>query len=73
MNKNKFEVKSVHIADDDHIWINGGRQFVSLTRLLEIQSELIGEVELLQHKIEELTEQNEAYKTLLGCKLKDNA
>lgn len=56
--------------DDDrsHLWIDG-IQYVSLNRFLQVQRDLNTETDLLRIQVEQLTKENEAYKTLLKDQL----
>lgn len=64
----KEEMRKVIFSDDDHIWIDGNEQFISLKRFLYLRDTMDKEYELLMDKIEELYKENEAMKVLLNVK-----
>ena len=47
--------------DGEHLWI-GAKQFVSLERFLTVKNDQNKEAALLQEKVKQLTEENEALK-----------
>ncbi len=65
MEKIKTEVE---IIDKDHIYVEG-KQYVSLSRMSKIKSEQMEEMNMLSVKVEELTQENNAYRILLKDKL----
>ena len=69
-NKEINEEKNVKVyfADEDHIWINGN-QFVSLKRFAQVRKDIAIEMNLLNDKNKELSEENEALKILLKNQL----
>lgn len=52
----------------EHAWIDG-HQYVSLDRFLEVKRDSVIETRLLNDRMKELLEENEAYKVLLKDKL----
>ncbi len=52
----------------EHAWIDG-HQYVSLDRFLEVKSDNAIETRLLNDRMNELLEENEAYKVLLRKQL----
>lgn len=62
------EMRNVMFSDDDHAWINGNEQFISLRRFLYLRDTMDKECKLLMDKIKELYKENEALKVLLNVK-----
>lgn len=54
----------VRVHDKDHIWYKG-KQFVSLTRFIELKTNQLNEMEILEDEIDRLNNENKSYKTLL--------
>lgn len=65
MSKVKTEVE---VIDKDHIYVEG-KQYVSLQRMSEIKRGQMEEMDMLSTKVDELTQENTAYKILLKDKL----
>lgn len=64
----KEETRRVMFSDEDHVWIDGNKQFISLKRFFELRDVMDEECKLLMGKIEKLYKENEAIKTLLNVK-----
>lgn len=63
------EMKKVTMdSDKKHAWIDG-HQYVSLDRFLEVKRDSAIETRLLNDRMKELLEENEAYKVLLRKQL----
>lgn len=64
------EVKNmrIEIVDEDHIWVNN-KQYISLKRFGDARKEVAKEMKLVDEKIKELAEENEALKLLLKNQL----
>ena len=63
-----IKMKEVRIVDEDHVWIDG-EQFISLRRLNKLRCDTNAELENYEKEIKRLTDQNNAYKILLGNQL----
>ena len=63
-----IKMKEVRIVDEDHVWIDG-EQFISLQRLNKLRYDTNAELENYEKEIKRLTDQNNAYKILLGNQL----
>lgn len=63
-----IKMKEVRIVDEDHVWIDG-EQFISLRRLNKIRYDTNEELANYEKEIKRLTDQNNAYKILLGNQL----
>lgn len=57
-------MKELRVHDENHIWYKG-KQFVSLNRFIELKTNQLNEMELLEDEIDRLNKENEAYKVLL--------
>lgn len=64
----KEETRRVMFSDEDHVWIDGNKQFISLKRFFELRDVMDEECKLLMGKIEELYKENEAMKVMLNIK-----
>lgn len=64
----KGEMRRVMFSDEDHVWIDGNKQFISLKRFFELRDVMDKECRLLMDKIKELSKENEAMKVLLNIK-----
>ena len=64
----KEEIRRVMFSDEDHVWIDGNKQFISLNRFLNLRDVMDKECRLLMDKIKELSKENEAMKVLLNIK-----
>lgn len=62
------EMRRVMFSDEDHVWIDGNKQFISLKRFLALKSDMIQEYKLLIERIDLLTEENKSLWTLLNSK-----
>lgn len=62
--------EEIEIADNDHIWLRG-KQYISLSRFNELKKTEVEEIDLLNQKVDELTEENEAYRKILKKELKE--
>ena len=62
------EMRKVMFSDEDHVWIDGNKQFISLNRFLNLKSDMIQEYRLLTDRIEQLFKENEAMRVLLNSK-----
>lgn len=62
------ETRRVMFSDEDHVWIDGNKQFISLKRFLNLKGDMIQEYRLLMDKIDRLTKENEAMRVLLNVK-----
>lgn len=59
--------ETIKVRFDDtkeHVWING-EQYVSLKRFIEVREAVNREMRILSDEVKRLTEENNAYKTLL--------
>lgn len=54
----------VESREKEHIWIDG-KQYISFDRVCDIRSELNEDVRIMNKKIQELTDENNALKVLL--------
>lgn len=57
-------MNEIEIQDENHIWYKG-KQYVSLKRVIEIKTNELNEMEILEEEIDRLNKENEAYKVLL--------
>lgn len=62
--------EEINIADDNHIWFRG-KQYISLSRFNELKKAEVEEIDLLNSKVEKLTEENEAYRRILKTELEE--
>lgn len=62
------EMRRVMFSDEDHIWVDGNKQFISLNRFLYLRDVMDKECRLLMDKIEQLSKENEAMRVLLNVK-----
>ena len=62
--------EEINIADDNHIWFRG-KQYISLSRFNELKKAEVEEIDLLNQKVDELTEENEAYRKILKKELQE--
>lgn len=62
------EMRRVMFSDEDHAWIDGNKQFISLKRFFALKSDMIQEYKLLIDKIDQLSKENEAMRVLLNVK-----
>ena len=62
------EMRKVMFSDEDHVWINGNKQFISLNRFLNLRDVMDKECRLLMDKIDQLSKENEAMRVLLNVK-----
>ena len=63
------EVKlTVRFSDDHHAWF-GGHQWISLYRFLEVKSDTMKEMKLLQERVLELEQENTHLRGLLKERL----
>lgn len=62
------EMRRVMFSDEDHVWIDGNKQFISLNRFLNLKGDMIQEYRLLIDKIDQLSKENEAMRVLLNVK-----
>lgn len=62
------EMRRVMFSDEDHVWIDGSKQFISLNRFLYLRDVMDKEYRLLMDKVKELSKENEAMKVLLNVK-----
>ena len=58
-------MEEIKIVDNNHIWYKG-RQFVSLNRFIELKTNQLNEMEILEQEIDRLNKENESYRNLLG-------
>lgn len=65
---NEVKNMKVEIVDEDHIWVNN-KQYISLKRFGDAIKEVAKEMKLVDEKIKELAEENEALKLLLKNQL----
>lgn len=63
-----IKMKEVRIVDEDHVWIDG-EQFISLRRLNKLRYDTSAELANYEKEVKRLTDQNNAYKILLGNEL----
>ena len=61
-------MEKIRVIDDNYIYYEG-RQFVSLQRFYELKNSELQEMKLLSERIEELTEENKSFETLLKTRL----
>lgn len=61
----------IHVNDEDHIFVDG-QQFVSLKRFTESKNDMIQELNSFIARCDELSRENDAYRTLLASKIKVN-
>lgn len=66
--KTMEEMRRVMFSDEDHVWIDGNKQFISLKRFFELRDVMDKECRLLMDKIKELSKENKAMKVLLNIK-----
>ena len=64
-------MEEINVIDNDHIYYKG-QQFVSLQRFYELKNSELQEMKLLNKRIEELTEENKSFETLLKTRLLKN-
>lgn len=64
----KEEMRRVMFSDEDHVWIDGNKQFIFLKRFFELRDIMDEECKLLMDKIKELYKENEAMKVMLNIK-----
>ena len=64
-------MEKIRVIDDNHIYYEG-RQFVSLQRFYELKNSELQEMKLLNERVEELTEENKSFETLLKTRLLKN-
>lgn len=62
------EMRKVMFSDEDHVWIDGNKQFISLKRFLNLRDAMDKECRLLMDKIDQLSKENEAMRVLLNVK-----
>ena len=63
------EVKTtIRVADEKHIWYEG-RQYIRLDRFIELKTNQLNEMEILNDEIERLNEENNALKVLFKNKV----
>lgn len=62
------EMRRVMFSDEDHVWIDGNKQFISLNRFLYLRDVMDKECRLLMDKIKQLSKENEAMRVLLNVK-----
>lgn len=53
--------------DEKHIWYNG-KQFIRLDRFIELQTDQLNEIEILNEQLEKLHAENNALRLLLEKK-----
>lgn len=63
-------MSEIRIIDEDHLWYKG-MQYISLKRFAKFKNDQIDEMSLLNKEVENLTKENEAYKTLLRGELNE--
>lgn len=62
------EMRRVMFSDEDHVWIDGNKQFISLNRFLYLRDVMDKEYRLLMDRIDQLSKENEAMRVLLNDK-----
>lgn len=62
------EMRRVMFSDEDHVWIDGNKQFISLNRFSYLRDVMDKEYRLLMDRVDQLSEENEAMKVLLNVK-----
>lgn len=61
-------MRRVMFSDEDHLWIDGNKQFISLNRFLYLRDVMDKEYRLLMDRIDQLSKENEAMRVLLNDK-----